>query len=143
MPMRSHAFANTYGHVPRSFRSDNPDILAKGFLGKSLLISKPSCRARSKGSRSSLTLAKMMYPLAVTFFLVSGCRALVSTREPVAAPAPHTIQLQSRVAPKEAILRRRALNPTTVPLADFFLGTDLQCDSSFSFGNHVEIQLPL
>ncbi|KAF7348568.1 Pepsin A [Mycena venus] len=75
----------------------------------------------------------MMYSLSIALFLASGCRALVSTREPVAAP-PHTIQLQSRLAPKEATLRRRALNPATVPLADFFLGTDLQWFGNISVG---------
>ncbi|KIM45262.1 hypothetical protein M413DRAFT_65891 [Hebeloma cylindrosporum] len=39
---------------------------------------------------------------------------------------PQTIHLQSRIVPQGASLRRRALSPTTVPLADFFLGTDLQ-----------------
>ncbi|KAF7315441.1 Pepsin A [Mycena indigotica] len=39
---------------------------------------------------------------------------------------PQTIQLRSRIAPKEAAIRRRALNPVTVNLTDFFLGTDLQ-----------------
>ncbi|KAF7291938.1 Pepsin A [Mycena indigotica] len=48
--------------------------------------------------------------------------------------APYTIQLQSRVAPKDATLRRRALNPVTVPLADFFLGTDLQWFGNISVG---------
>jgi hypothetical protein len=44
-----------------------------------------------------------------------------------AKAAPQTIQLQSRTAPVERTLRRRSLKPVTVPLADFFLGTDLQC----------------
>jgi len=39
---------------------------------------------------------------------------------------PQTIHLQSRTLSQGASLRRRALSPTTVPLADFFLGTDLQ-----------------
>ena len=39
---------------------------------------------------------------------------------------PQTINLQSRVAPPGTSLKQRALNPATVPLADFFLGTDLQ-----------------
>ncbi|KAJ6572095.1 acid protease [Mycena capillaripes] len=75
----------------------------------------------------------MIYPLFISLVLVSGCRALVSTREPEAV-APHKIQLQSRVAPKEATLRRRALNPATVPLTDFFLGTDLQWFGNISVG---------
>lgn len=59
--------------------------------------------------------------------LLSFCLLLVSAQILVAAQAvPQTIHLQSRVAPVQATLRRRALNPVTVPLADFFLGTDLQ-----------------
>ncbi|KAJ7079111.1 acid protease [Mycena belliarum] len=50
------------------------------------------------------------------------------------APAPQTIRLQSRVVPVEATLRRRALNPVTVPLADFFLGTDLQWFGNLTVG---------
>ncbi|KAJ7669356.1 acid protease [Mycena polygramma] len=75
----------------------------------------------------------MIYPLSISLFLVSGYHALVSASEPVVA-APQTIKLQSRVAPKEATLRRRALNPVTVPLADFFLGTDLQWFGNISIG---------
>jgi hypothetical protein len=45
---------------------------------------------------------------------------------------PQTIELQSKVAPRGASLKRRALNPVTVPLADFFLGTDLQYVYQFS-----------
>ncbi|KAJ7698587.1 acid protease [Mycena rosella] len=72
-----------------------------------------------------------MYSLLLpSIFLVASCHALVSTRELV----PHAIQLQSRVSPKEATLRRRALNPATVPLADFFLGTDLQWFGNISVG---------
>ncbi|KAJ7163594.1 acid protease [Mycena crocata] len=53
----------------------------------------------------------------------------------VAAQAvPQTIQLQSRVSPAHATIRRRALNPVTVPLADFFLGTDLQWFGNISVG---------
>ena len=36
------------------------------------------------------------------------------------------LNLHSRVAPPGRSLKRRALDPATVPLADFFLGTDLQ-----------------
>ncbi|KAJ7016573.1 acid protease [Mycena alexandri] len=49
-----------------------------------------------------------MHPLSISLLLASGCLPLVSS-EPVAAP--HTIRIQSRVAPKEATLRRRALSP--------------------------------
>ncbi|KAJ6532618.1 aspartic peptidase domain-containing protein [Mycena capillaripes] len=48
--------------------------------------------------------------------------------------APHTIQLQSRAAPKEVALRRRSLHPSTLPLKDFFLGTDLQWFGNISVG---------
>nr|GAT42532.1 acid protease [Mycena chlorophos] len=51
-----------------------------------------------------------------------------------AAATPQTIQLQSRAAPKAATLRRRALNPVTVALSDFFLGTDLQWFGNISIG---------
>ncbi|KAJ7497535.1 acid protease [Mycena latifolia] len=50
------------------------------------------------------------------------------------AAAPQTIHLQSRVAPVPATLRRRALNPVTAPLADFFLGTDLQWFGNITVG---------
>jgi len=43
-----------------------------------------------------------------------------------AVPEQVQINLQSRVAPPGSSLKRRALSPATVPLADFFLGTDLQ-----------------
>ncbi|KAJ7150938.1 acid protease [Mycena crocata] len=74
-----------------------------------------------------------MYLLSISLLLASGYHASVSAldSEPI---APHAIQLQSRIAPREATLRRRALNPTTVPLADFFLGTDLQWFGNISVG---------
>jgi len=63
------------------------------------------------------------------------CALLGISHELVSAQAvPLTIQLQSRVAPVAATLRRRALNPVTVPLADFFLGTDLQWFGNISVG---------
>ncbi|KAJ7601340.1 acid protease [Mycena rosella] len=53
----------------------------------------------------------------------------------IAAQAvPQTIHLQSRIAPVSATLRRRSLNPVTVPLADFFLGTDLQWFGNITVG---------
>jgi hypothetical protein len=68
--------------------------------------------------------------------LLSFCLLLVSARDFVAAQAvPQTIHLQSRIAPVPATLRRRALNPVTVPLADFFLGTDLQYFAISCFGS--------
>ncbi|KAJ3571704.1 hypothetical protein NP233_g3588 [Leucocoprinus birnbaumii] len=51
-----------------------------------------------------------------------------------ASVAPQTISLQSRVAPQGMSLKRRALNPVTVPLADFFLGTDLQWFGNMTVG---------
>jgi len=39
---------------------------------------------------------------------------------------PPKISLQSRVAFPVRSLKQRAISPATVPLADFFLGTDLQ-----------------
>ncbi|KXN91062.1 Pepsin A [Leucoagaricus sp. SymC.cos] len=50
------------------------------------------------------------------------------------AAVPQTIQLQSRVVPRGASLKRRALNPATVPLTDFFLGTDLQWFGNMTVG---------
>jgi len=52
---------------------------------------------------------------ALGFFGLAGAHAV-----------PRQISLQSRVAPPGRSLKRRALSPATVPLADFFLGTDLQ-----------------
>ena len=43
-----------------------------------------------------------------------------------AVPEQVQLNLHSRVAPPGKSLKRRALDPATVPLADFFLGTDLQ-----------------
>lgn len=47
---------------------------------------------------------------------------------------PQTIHLQSRVAPMGASLKRRALAPSNIPLADFFKGTDLQWFGNISVG---------
>ncbi|KAJ7647093.1 acid protease [Roridomyces roridus] len=70
--------------------------------------------------------------------LLGLCLLLVSTH--VSAQAtPQTIQLQSRVAPAHATLRRRALNPTTVPLDDFFLGTDLQWFGNITVGTPPQV----
>lgn len=47
--------------------------------------------------------------------------------EPKAIASPQKISLQSRTLPKGPRLQRRtALRPISVPLDDFFLGTDLQ-----------------
>ncbi|KAJ7072089.1 acid protease [Mycena amicta] len=56
-----------------------------------------------------------------------------------AQAVPQTIQLRSRVAPKEATLRRRALSPTTVNLTDFFLGTDLQWYGNMTVGTPPQV----
>ncbi|KAJ7188043.1 acid protease [Mycena filopes] len=67
--------------------------------------------------------------------LLALCLLLVSAQaSDVAQAVPQTIQLRSRVAPVAATLRRRALNPVTIPLADFFLGTDLQWFGNMSVG---------
>ena len=60
-----------------------------------------------------------MFALAV---LALSCFTLKALGQVV----PQTIHLQSRIISQGTSLRRRALSPTTVPLADFFLGTDLQ-----------------
>ncbi|KAF8200694.1 acid protease [Pholiota molesta] len=52
---------------------------------------------------------------------------------------PQTIQLQSRNIPKGEVLRRRALSPTSEPLADFFLGTDLQWFGNISVGTPPQV----
>jgi len=44
----------------------------------------------------------------------------------LAQATPQTITLQSRAVPRGPLLRSRALPATSEPLADFFLGTDLQ-----------------
>lgn len=44
----------------------------------------------------------------------------------VAEVKPQKINLTSRTAPVGGSLKRRALGASSVPLADFFLGTDLQ-----------------
>ncbi|KAJ6501044.1 acid protease [Mycena vitilis] len=60
---------------------------------------------------------------------------LASSHGLVAAQAePQKIHMQSRISPATATLRRRALDPVTVPLADFVLGTDLQWFGNISVG---------
>jgi len=51
-----------------------------------------------------------------------------------AQATPQTIQLQSRASPLGTALQRRALGPTNVPFADFFLGTDLQWFGNMTVG---------
>ncbi|KAJ7282990.1 acid protease [Mycena rebaudengoi] len=72
----------------------------------------------------------MLPLLSLYLIFLSADNALVSAQ----AAVPQTIQLQSRVAPVHATLRRRALDPVTVPLADFFLGTDLQWYGNITVG---------
>ncbi len=57
-----------------------------------------------------------------------GLFALVASSEVSASPKPVPITLQSRKTPRgqSSGLRRRALSAISVPLDDFFLGTDLQ-----------------
>ncbi|KAF9074614.1 acid protease [Rhodocollybia butyracea] len=47
---------------------------------------------------------------------------------------PQTITLSSRVAPAGKSLKRRALSPENIPLADFFKGTDLQWFGNITVG---------
>ncbi|KAF7306084.1 Acid protease [Mycena chlorophos] len=59
---------------------------------------------------------------------------LLSLAGLAAAATPKTVQLQSRVPPKAATVQRRAQNPVTEPLRDFFLGTDLQWYGNITVG---------
>ncbi|KAF5372133.1 hypothetical protein D9758_005070 [Tetrapyrgos nigripes] len=52
----------------------------------------------------------------------------------VATATPQKITLTSRVAPVGKSLKKRQLSATNVPLADFFLGTDLQWFGNISVG---------
>ncbi|KAF9010503.1 acid protease [Cyathus striatus] len=52
---------------------------------------------------------------------------------------PQTITLSSRGHPSGSFSRRRALSPANVPLADFFLGTDLQWFGNISVGTPPQI----
>lgn len=57
---------------------------------------------------------------------VIGLGFLLGTRV-LAQVSPQTIVLTARALPAGASVRRRALDPTTIPFLDFFRGTDLQC----------------
>ncbi|XP_006460834.1 hypothetical protein AGABI2DRAFT_192428 [Agaricus bisporus var. bisporus H97] len=48
--------------------------------------------------------------------------------------APHMIRLQAVAPRKDLSLGRRALDPTTIPLVDHFLGTDLQWFGNITVG---------
>ncbi|RDX55132.1 acid protease [Lentinus brumalis] len=65
-----------------------------------------------------------------------GLFALVASSEVSASPKPVPITLQSRKTPRgqSSGLRRRALSAISVPLDDFFLGTDLQWFGNISVG---------
>jgi len=74
--------------------------------------------------------------------LTLGLVVLFSTAAGETADAiPHKITLTSRVALRGASLKRRALSPTTIPLADFFKGTDLQCvtPALFIYLTHLSV----
>lgn len=73
-----------------------------------------------------LKAPKMLKGFASLLLLSSFCVNAVEVVSNGGTVAPQTISLQSRRSPKESPLRRRALSPSNVPLADFFLGTDLQ-----------------
>ena len=65
--------------------------------------------------------------LLTAFALFSFACARAFEDGMIAPVSPHKISLQSRSIPKgSSSFRRRALSPTSEPLADFFLGTDLQ-----------------
>ncbi|KAF4620757.1 hypothetical protein D9613_000404 [Agrocybe pediades] len=71
----------------------------------------------------------------ISLVVLSACYAnAVEVVANAGTVAPHTIALQSRRSPKESPLRRRALSPSNVPLADFFLGTDLQWFGNITVG---------
>ncbi|CAA7261676.1 unnamed protein product [Cyclocybe aegerita] len=73
--------------------------------------------------------------MALSMFLVVPLLLWLSSQasEAIAQATPQTITLQSRATPYNMAKRRRALPPTSEPLADFFLGTDLQWSSTQSF----------
>ncbi|KAF8973138.1 acid protease [Flammula alnicola] len=76
-------------------------------------------------------MSKGVISLAITF----SCYALAVLGQ----AAPQTVQLQSRSIPKGSVLKRRALSPTSEPLADFFLGTDLQWFGNISVGTPPQV----
>jgi hypothetical protein len=78
-----------------------------------------------------------MFSLTVRSSLLALALGFASTlANPLPQPAiePLTIKLKSRVAPVGGSLKSRALDPVTVPLADFFKGTDLQWYGPISVG---------
>ncbi|KAK7472672.1 hypothetical protein VKT23_000785 [Stygiomarasmius scandens] len=73
--------------------------------------------------------------ISFTWLLIAA-----SLYNPASAVEPQKIALQSRVAPRgqAGALKRRQLSPTNVPLADFFLGTDLQWFGNISVGTPAQ-----
>ncbi|RPD68610.1 acid protease [Lentinus tigrinus ALCF2SS1-7] len=65
-----------------------------------------------------------------------GLFALAAASEASASPKPLPITLQSRKTPRGQFsgIRKRALSAISVPLDDFFLGTDLQWFGNISVG---------
>ncbi|KAJ7646696.1 acid protease [Roridomyces roridus] len=72
----------------------------------------------------------MLRLLGLCFFLASSYAA---------QSTPRAIQVQSRSA--HAVTRRRALKPVTLPLDDYFLGTDLQWIGNISVGTPPQTML--
>ncbi|KAJ7646694.1 acid protease [Roridomyces roridus] len=72
-----------------------------------------------------------MLRLLGLFFFLASTYATQAT--------PRAIQVQSRSAP--SVTRRRALKPVTVPLDDYFLGTDLQWIGNISVGTPPQTML--
>ncbi|KAH9485175.1 Pepsin-2B [Psilocybe cubensis] len=79
----------------------------------------------SKGLVASILLT-LLLPFA-------GALEVIDTSSGIGA-SPQKITLQSRTLPKGTLMQRRALSPTSIPLADFFLGTDLQWFGNLSVG---------
>ncbi|KAJ4481145.1 acid protease [Lentinula aciculospora] len=69
----------------------------------------------------------MLQTLSVFFLLAALAKNLVGA-------SPQKVILSSRVAPLGKSLKRRALSPSNIPLADFFKGTDLQWFGNITVG---------
>lgn len=88
-------------------------------------------------STSSLSSCYLFYPFEMTmsikkshtlFSLLFALSSVLAT--PTPGVKPITLKLESRkVAPgsRPQIRKRASLSPSSVPLADYFNGTDLQC----------------
>lgn len=86
---------------------------------------RPSFTITSRRTTHSICRRPLTLCYAMLQTIVATLGILGSVQAQIQA-TPQTINLQSRVVPRGLYLKRRALSPTTVPLADFFLGTDLQ-----------------